>query len=105
MYLVLEKGAPKINVWRPRLPVVLLSPYCKDNILTTNKLCSPKFLMTEKLGYNAKDGLEWVNSVNIIEDFVSSHSYFPSFPRQLILAHYGSLIGSGMNLILLGEQR
>lgn len=52
--------------------------------------------MTEKLGYNAKDGLKWVNS---------SHSYFPSFPRQLILAHYSSLIGSGTNLILLGEQK
>lgn len=57
--------------------------------------------MTKKLGYNAKDGLECVNSVNIIEDLDSSHSYFPSFPRQLILARYGSCTGSGMNLILL----
>ena len=61
--------------------------------------------MTEKLGYNAKDGLEWVNSVNITEALVSSHCYFPSFPRQLILDRYGSFIGSGTNLILLGEQK
>lgn len=66
---------------------------------------APKSVVTEKLGHNATDILEWVNSVNVIEDLVSSPSCFPSFPRQLILAHYGSLIGSRTNLILLGEKK